>query len=1018
MDITNFHFFNKFGKNLNLQYDSTNSIWTGRLFFKNISVYLFDNENIFILEKVGDQYKFPTISQTESLRFEWLNTENSDQIFLYNVIQDTSLKENFLNKIDSAEFTYYDFKNSPEPSGDPLLVPGDSSLDLKMPLQVNIAFSPNREAAYARTLLIKIWNGVTETTIARLEFYGEGIEEEERFKVWADNFGIKFQVEDANILKEYDIKEANPDMEALNKARKSLLVTKEEVFPYVGTYKGLLNFINLLGYKDVLNVKEYWQNSNPKSAYFNTLSMVDITDYLDNGQIDTLNYLEANVNLKSGRQFKKTEFLALVYEFTATTGQFDDDGIPLIKETTDFSVDEIFYKLNLLNTKLKNEFLPINVKIKDIIGEFIYFQKITINYWPDSTTVFDYELNESVDILSWPTQNTNLVLRSLDPLVKQKSASGIDFGTIRFNQDLSNPFDLGQKYPISELPSLADLIKTYYNSIRDQRFPNLGERLSWEYGDDPQRLIGVPIVFSISIPKFTLDDLRSVKLEEFESSIIGVDSHWRLNNIDFKNYFEVNWKIVKTGENPYNFEYRGPVGSLTTLPHYLPYSGEYRVIIELFDFYGGVSVFSKFITVSTEMKPEIIAFTKVEDKFNYQLSNLKNCQLRDFGASYLYYPKVNILDNESVGVTPYKNLTEFIAFFKNRYGLGQNIYDAEIYDEATSTYVPYFDPAQSHQLKRNWGFGETDFPITLNDYRDLTLESLYWLRLNDLIWGDDFSAGFYFNTPTSGDQITISGFTPYQIPVFTSLEDLCLQLNASTHPAISLFTYSVLNNFDIHAQSRFLSKELYHTIEYSRSSGVPTTNGDQFTYFTPRGIISNRVINHLTLNYPQFKEENLFLFAKTSSILSDQVSDINFWSPKYLQFINNKQVGFLPTTIDQNVFNIDDIKIFNNSFQLPENGIGFFVVNNLDGKSEFIWSLIDSDTQNEIFKVRAVPFFVWKFKDIGNFTLTVEVIDNRGAHYFNRVENFIQVLNKRDYIELVEERLDARKNKLILSDNF
>lgn len=1015
MVITNFHFFNKFGKNLNLQYDTDNSIWTGRIFFKNISINLFDNENIFILEKVGADYKFPTISQAETLRFEWENFKNSDQIFFYNVIQDTTLNENFLNKIESAEFTYDDFKNSPEPSGDPQLILDEpASLDLKMPLQVNIAFSPTQEISYQRTLLIKIWDGTQETIIAKLEFYGEGEEEEERFKVWTENFGIKFQVEDANILKDYDIKEANPDMVALNKARKSLLVTKEEVFPYVGTYKGLLNFINLLGYKDVLNVKEYWQNINPKSAYFNTLSMVDITDYLDNGQIDTLNYQEANKSLKSGRQFKKTEFLALVYEFTTTTGQFDDDGIPIIEETTEFTVDEIFYKLNLLNTKLKNEFLPINVKIKDIIGEFIYFQKVTINYWPDSTTIFDYNLNDKATVISWPDENTNLVLRSLDPLIKQKSTNGIDFGTIRFNQDLTNPFELGQKYPISELDAISELIKTYYTSIKDQRFPNLGETLSWEYGDDPQRLIGAPIIFSINIPKFTLFDLRSVKLEEFSA----LTQYWRLNNIDFKNYFEINWRIIKSGENPYNFEYRGPIGSLTTLPHYLPYAGDYRVIIELFDFYGGVSVFSKKVTVLTEQKPEIIAFTKLEDKFNYQLSNLTNCQLRDFGASYLYYPRVNVLDNESVGVTPYKNLTEFASFFKNRYGLGQNIYDAEIYDEATQTYVPYFDPFQSHQLKRYWGFGEFDFPITLRDYRDLTLDSLYYLRLNDLVWTDDFSAGFYFNTPTAGDLITLSGFTPYQIPSFTDLDDLCTQLNESTHPAISLFTYDVLNSIDIHAQARFLSKELYHIIEYSRDGGVPTTTGDQFTYFLPRGIYSPQLINHFNLNYPNFKEENLFLFAKTSDILSNQVSNINFWSPQYLQFIDNKQIGFLPTTIDQNVFNIDDIKIFNNSFQLPENGIGFFIVNNLDGKSDFIWSLTDVDTQNEIFRVKSVPFFVWKFKDVGNFTLSVEVIDNRGAHYFNQVENFIQVLNKRDYIISIEERLEARKNKLILEDNL
>ena len=49
---------------------------------------------------------------------------------------------------------------------------------------------------------------------------------------------------------------------------------------------------------------------------------------------------------------KKTEFLAIVYQFTRATDSFDDDGIPIIEETTEFTVNEIFYKLNLLNDKL------------------------------------------------------------------------------------------------------------------------------------------------------------------------------------------------------------------------------------------------------------------------------------------------------------------------------------------------------------------------------------------------------------------------------------------------------------------------------------------------------------------------------------------------------------------------------------------------------------------------------------------------------------------------------------------
>ncbi len=1005
MNILNLNFFNKFGKNLNLQYDTDLELWKGRIFFQNISAYLFDNENLFILEETSTNvFKFPTLAPGESLEFTWENNKNESEIFLYDVIRDNELDENFISKIDSERVSHSDFSSSPSP------------LDIKMTLQVNIAFCPSMEKSFTRKLFINLNNGSSITPVAQLEFYGEGIEEEERFRVWAQNFGIRFLKEDANILKNYDIKEAYPNLDSLNQARKELLVNKEEIYPYIGTYKGLINFINILGYRDLLRVKEYWKNLNPSSSYFDKLAMVDIMDYLDDGKIDTLDLVDLNSNMKSGKQFKKTEFLALVYEFTRVTGDFDDDGVPLIEETTEFTVNEIFYKLDLLNKKLKNEFLPINVKIRDIIGEFIYFQKLTINYWPDSTKIFDYQINENIPINVYPGSETNLVLRSLDPLYRQADPNGIDFGVVRFNDDARNPFEDSQKYLGSSIPGIVEYITEFYENIRDQRFPNLNQRLSWEYGDDPQKIIAAPVVLTADFKKFTIEDLKGVKLDDLDEIAPGLNQYWTFENIDFKNYYEINWKISKPGPNPYNFEYRGKTTDLYKLPHFLPYHGTYRVTIEAYDFYGNTSVFSRFIEVTDQMKPEIVGITRLEDKFDYTIKNLANIQLIDFGASPIYYPKVNVLDNETaaVKINLYKNLVEWGAFYQNRYGTGQNVYDVDIYDNDTQAYVAYTDPLQNHPRKRYWGLGENDTPITLRDFRDIELGSLYWARINNLVYVDDFNAGFYFYTPTAGDTITLSLFSPYTIPTFTSLEDLCATMNASIHPGISLFNYEVINNTDIHAQAKFLSKELYHTITYSGA----TITGDAYTYFTPKRVFSQKLIDYLNLTYPLFNEENLFLFAKTSDLLDNSVQDPNFWVDDYWYFNNNEQYGFLPTVIDQNSLNINDVKFFKETFAVPENGIIFFVVNNLDGKNEFIWTLTNTTTSEEVFRAKSVPFFIWKFKDIGNFSLSVEVIDNRETNYKNGVQNFIRVLNKKSYIADVENRLNLRKYELIKNKTY
>ena len=91
----------------------------------------------------------------------------------------------------------------------------------------------------------------------------------------------------------------------------------------------------------------------------------------------------------------------------------------------------------------------------------------------------------------------------------------------------------------------------------------------------------------------------------------------------------------------------------------------------------------------------------------------------------------------------------------------------------------------------------------------------------------------------------------------------------------------------------------------------------------------------------------------------------------------------------------------------------FFNVNNLDGKKDFVWTLTDVDTDEEIIKVTNVPFFAWKFKDIGVFRLKADVTDNRGTTYSNEMDRLITVLNKTNYVKGIETRLNRRKNQLL-----
>ena len=1010
MILDNLYFFDKNGESLNLLVDSESGAWEGTIYFEQLSVSLYDNENIFILEKIGDDYKFPSLSPGQYIEISW-DSSLPSPFFLYDITKELDIREYVLNKKEKTVIHYDDIL----PTSD------GSNIDLGLPLQVNIAFNPDIEAEFNRTLNIYLKDSSSPSEsilLSKLKFYGEGEEEDERFRVWLQNFGIVFNRQDANILASYDIKEAFPDWKQINSTRKNILVNQSEIFPYIGTYRGLVNFINMLGYKDHLHIKEYWKNVNKSSQYFNKLFLVDLTDILDDGKIDNLNLLNTNANLKSGKQFVKTEFLALTYEFTKATDRYDDDGLPEVIETTDFTVDEIFYKLNQLGKKVKNEIIPVNVKIKDIIGEFVYFQKLTPKYWRDDDSILDYNLNEKVDISCAPTSKERLTLRALAPLYKQKYKQGLDMGVVQLNSTYPDPYEFAQKYKSTDIPGIRDYIASFYSEIKNQRYPNISSILSWDFGDGPDKPIGAPIILDIDIDKFTLRTFKGITWQDLNNAPL----YWTFQNLDLRNVYEVTWRISKPSPNPYNFEYRGIAKDLKTLPHFLPYIGEYTIYIDVHTFNGNTSTFTKKVTVDDAKKPEIIAFARLEDKFNYRLDNLDNIQLKDFGTSTFYYPRVNVLDNEDVPAKfdIYKNVLEWESFFTNRYGSGKNIYDVEMYDTDTSTYIEYNDPSNTLEARKYWGLGSTTTPFKISDFDGVTIKDTYFMRFSDLVYQGDFLAGFYIVDPTPGDSITISQFSTYYLPSFSNLEELAASLNNETmHNGIKLFNYEVIND-KIHAQAQYFSKQMYQILAYldetSPASPKIGNKSDKYTFFHPKHAYSDRLVSYLKNNFPAFDEETLFLFAKTSDTLSGAVQDPYFWSDTdYWKFNNDALTGYLPTTMDENVFDVTKIKLFNQRFEIPRYTPTFFIIDSIDAKVGYIWTLTNNLTGEEVVRVKGVPFFVWKFKDLGKYNLAVQVTDSSGASYFQNIENLITVNDKIIYTKSIENRLDERKLQILSS---
>ena len=372
MDLSKLQFFNHNGYNLNFELNRERGYWEGSVYLPKVSVGLYANTTIYILEEVPNNntnteftndFCFP--SGTGNITFYWdsLNTF-VDEFFMFNFDEKYVIKETSsliytpndgpdCNTLIINRFDTYD-------------VPLDESKSPKA-LPVHIAFRANEKhdaSTYTRTLVMSYNN----RTIARIRFYAETVEEDERLKIWNDNLGYNITPEDTIIFYKSDIKEYMPDYILLNEKRKELMLEGSNIYPYIGSYKAIINAIKFFGY-DNLNIIEYWKNINKKDENFGKIYH---SSRYSLKKKETLTIGARNIVLPN-KDYRKVNALALVYDINKPTGEIDEWELPKVKEQFAYTIEEALIKLFALRKKLNKEFMPGSSRIIDIIGEGNYF---------------------------------------------------------------------------------------------------------------------------------------------------------------------------------------------------------------------------------------------------------------------------------------------------------------------------------------------------------------------------------------------------------------------------------------------------------------------------------------------------------------------------------------------------------------------------------------------------------------------------------------------------------------------
>jgi len=206
------------------------------------------------------------------------------------------------------------------------------------------------------TTYLKITISVIDREIGRFSLKGQTEIEDIRFKTELNNNGKLIGPNEIFIFKEYDIYEGGVDWTYLNMKRKELLMMKNLIYPYIGSYKSIINAINFFGYND-LQLNEYYRNIDVKSENFSKLFKVEIPDIFDNTvegwtDNDFIKHTFPNEN------FEETNLLNLTYFIT------DKEG----NNKLNYSIDEVTIKLQGLKQWLKRNIIPLTHKILDITG--------------------------------------------------------------------------------------------------------------------------------------------------------------------------------------------------------------------------------------------------------------------------------------------------------------------------------------------------------------------------------------------------------------------------------------------------------------------------------------------------------------------------------------------------------------------------------------------------------------------------------------------------------------------------
>jgi len=615
----NLKFYNNKGEPINLLYKD--GIWTGTLYYKEVSINLYESESIYMMEEVINhstgqfEYSSPHIDLLAETPNISVKLDNSDFILFSteNVMEQNPTLNIYPNESD------FEWLHDPASTWDVLRNKLETDLIKREVFRLNIGLKSDTDGIKTSQLEIRD----SETIIAIIDLYGEVIGEDERFKILLSNIGENITDNLEYIFASSDIFEHLPNYVTLNEKRKEFLIEHHNITPYYTSDKGITNLLKFFGYYN-LTIKKYWIHEDTGKMLI-TLP----TEY-------------------PGDSYKKLAYFGLFYEINSVIdGEFDEFGLPITRKTFLYTNDEIIIKLFGLKAYIDRKNISGASQIIDIIGEYVDFFAYQVKTWGDKSESFkiDYNFTPSFE---------------LDPR----------YGHIDDVRPLVNNYVCG--YPRSSTVSSLFTIDQLRNC-----FIGYFDDLSLDtpqFLDSPGIEVGMPI--SLTNQSFI------VLIGSMDITYSVIPDYLTFANMGKHMHYGVEW-LIRHVESDYQESIYQKIDELEDPTFILPYEGKYQVSLMLHKINGGLDIKTYDEYVEAVMKnADIMYYFSYYDSDLQYLNSPMLIEFANYGYNEIIY-RTNKTEIQDVQVQydTFKSVNYIQLYFSNVDGVGLPIIKLNSYPD-------------------------------------------------------------------------------------------------------------------------------------------------------------------------------------------------------------------------------------------------------------------------------------------------------------------------------------------------